>query len=361
MKNHQTYQKRILIDAERTNYVHTGLYHFCKHLINAISLQNANEEHQLKLSAYVPEHEKMIFNNCMPIVVQHSFHKFYKPFLAKFQLFHSTFQGTNYFPFSLKGKVLFTVHDLNFLYEEKTLAKQKKYIGYLNQKLNRADTVIAISEYVKKDLLTYTLVDPEKIKVIHNGCNIPSSAIAEIPLYVPKKNFFFSIGDIVKKKNFHVLPAMLLKNDFELIIAGLSNNPEYKKKIETIAKQLGVWDRVFIVGTVREAEKIWYLQNCTAFACPSVAEGFGLPVIESMHFGKPVLLSTLTSLPEIGGENAYYFENFDPEYISIKTMEALEDHQKNNKVNAIMEWADKFCWNKTASQYLKEYKNLLAQ
>lgn len=350
--------KNILIDAERTNYLHTGLYHFCTHLINTLAMHNRAGEY--RLSTYAPEREHGLFSRNTSVVSQYSLHKFYQPFLAKYQLFHSTFQGSNYFPFCLKGKVLLTVHDLNFLHEGRTLAKQKKCLGRLEKKLSRADSVVAISEYVKGNLLEYTSVAPEKVKVIHNGCNITPSAISEMPAHIPQKPFFFTIGTLTDKKNFHVLPAMLLKNDFELVIAGINQNADYKSKIEATAKELGVSDRVHIVGAINEAEKIWYLQNCTAFSFPSIAEGFGLPVIEAMHFGKPVFLSTLTSLPEIGGKEAYYFENFDPEYMSLKTMDALEDYRKNNKAKAIAQWAAKFNWDKTACQYLEEYERLLS-
>lgn len=350
--------KNILIDAERTNYMHTGLYHFCRHLINSIAVHNRKDEYHL--STYAPEKERGLFNKEISVVSQYSLHKFYQPFLAKYQLFHSTFQGTNYFPFCIKGKVLLTVHDLNFLHENKPLARQKKHLGNLEKKLDRADSVVAISEYVKKDLLEHTSVCPEKVQVIHNGCNIRPEAGVEIPAYQPRKPFFFTIGVITGKKNFHVLPAMLLKNDFDLIIAGVNQSPEYKMKIEATAKELGVQDRVHIIGAISEAEKVWYLQNCLAFAFPSIAEGFGLPVIEAMHFGKPVLLSTCTSLPEIGGKEAYYFENFDPEYMSLKTMEVLEEDRRNNRSEAIIQWASKFSWDKTARQYLNEYDHLLA-
>ena len=350
--------KNILIDAERTNYIHTGLYHFCSHLINTLAIHNRTGEY--RLSTYAPERERGLFNKRISVVAQYSLHKFYQPFLSRYELFHSTFQGSNYFPFCSKGKILLTVHDLNFLHEGKPPERQKKYLANLEKKLNRADTVVAISEFVKHDLLEHTSISPEKIKVIYNGCNILPEAVAEIPAYIPAKPFFFTIGTITGKKNFHVLPAMLLRNDFELIIAGINQNAEYKAKIEATAKVMGVQDRVHIIGGISEAEKIWYLKNCTAFAFPSIAEGFGLPVIEAMHFGKPVLLSTLTSLPEIGGKEAYYFEHFDPGYMSHKTMEVLDDYTRNDRAKEISRWSDKFNWDETARQYLQEYEQLLS-
>ena len=349
--------KNILVDAERTNYVHTGLYHFCSHLINALSLRIDTD--QYCLSSYAPEKERSLFGRHIPMVTQRSLHKFYKPFLDRFQLVHSTFQGTNYFPFCHKGKVLFTVHDLNFMYEGKSLSRQKRYLAHLQKKLDRAETVVAISAYVKSDLLRYTTVHPDKVKVIHNGCNIPDEPPVSRPAYVPEKPFFFSVGTVTAKKNFHVLPSMLLNNDFELVIAGVNQCPDYKQVIETRARELGVIDRVRIVGSITEAEKVWYLKECIAFAFPSIAEGFGLPVIEAMHFGKPVLLSRLTSLPEIGGKEAYYFDSFDPKRMAEQTMEALHHYSTAGRMESIITWSRKFNWQQTADKYLSEYANLL--
>ena len=84
-----------------------------------------------------------------------------------------------------------------------------------------------------------------------------------------------------------------------------------------------------------------------------------LPVIEAMYFGKPVILSTHTSLPEIGGSAAYYFENFEPQHMQIVLCDALEDHKKNNRVNEIKSRALLFNWKQTAHQYHEVYKKLL--
>ena len=72
------------------------------------------------------------------------------------------------------------------------------------------------------------------------------------------------------------------------MIAGVTHQPWYQRKIEEEAKRLGVTERVIFTGAISENDKYWYYQNCTAFVFPSIAEGFGLPVIEAMYFGKPV-------------------------------------------------------------------------
>ena len=82
-------------------------------------------------------------------------------------------------------------------------------------------------------------------------------------------------------------------------------------------------------------------------------------MIEAMYFGKPVLLSTHTSLPEIGGDAAYYFENFEPQHMQERLKKALQDYKTNERVDAIKNRAFYFDWKNTAAQYLEVYDKLL--
>jgi glycosyltransferase involved in cell wall biosynthesis len=93
---------------------------------------------------------------------------------------------------------------------------------------------------------------------------------------------------------------------------------------------------------------------------PSISEGFGLPVIEAMYFGKPVILSTHTSLPEIGGREAYYFQNFDPDEMNKVVVTALNEYDLN-KADRIKQWATQFNWENSANQYLDLYSKLLIE
>ena len=95
----------------------------------------------------------------------------------------------------------------------------------------------------------------------------------------------------MRKKNFHVLPRILKGNDYRLVIAGNISSNSYCAEILEQAREWGVESRVTITGPVSEPVKQWYLQNCDAFVFPSIAEGFGLPVIEAMRYGKPIFTS----------------------------------------------------------------------
>jgi glycosyltransferase involved in cell wall biosynthesis len=154
------------------------------------------------------------------------------------------------------------------------------------------------------------------------------------------------------------LPALLRNNNFQLIISGITQSEEYKQQIIETAQQHGVADRVLFTGSISENDKQWYLQNCTAFVFPSLAEGFGLPVIEAMHFGKPVFLSNLTALPEIGGDAAYYFENFDAAEMQAVLTNGLQHFNNNQQSKIVMERAAMFNWDTIARQYLDVYRSL---
>jgi glycosyltransferase involved in cell wall biosynthesis len=134
---------------------------------------------------------------------------------------------------------------------------------------------------------------------------------------------------------------------------------DYVEKIIGEAKRLGVADRVHLVGPVSNEEKFWYYQHCLAFCFPSKAEGFGLPVLEAMHFGKPVFISRATSLPEIGGDKAYYFDSFDPLAMQEVFEKGMNDYFNNQRTAAIRQHADSFSWNRAVQEYLDVYRKLL--
>ena len=117
-------------------------------------------------------------------------------------------------------------------------------------------------------------------------------------------------------------------------------------------------DRVVFTGAVSENDKQWYMQHCLAFVFPSLAEGFGLPVVEAMYFGKPLLLSSLSSLPEVGGDIAYYFNNFEPAHMQQVLADSLQHYATTKPAEAIKARAQRFSWQAAAKQYLDIYHSL---
>ncbi len=349
--------KKIIFDAERMKYPHTGLFHFCHQLGLALK-ENANPQKE-QLNFFVRKEQHSNFGVDANYIAQHSLHKFLLPPTSKFDIWHSTYQASDYFPFNRKLKVVLTIHDLNFLHEEnKTSQKIKQELKKLQLKINRADSIVAISAFTKQDVCNNLNLTNKKVDVIYNGCNFKTIENILKPQGELPEEFLYTIGTITNKKNFHVLPPLLVNNSKKLIISGIVQNENYYQRIIAEAKKFGVLDRVIFTGSISENDKQWYMSNCAAFVFPSLAEGFGLPVVEAMHFGKPIILSNKTSLPEIGGEAVYYFENFDPLYMQQKLLESVDDFCKKNKAEQVIERANFFNWTIAAKQYLTIYNKL---
>lgn len=348
---------KVLVDLHRLGgNQYNGLYHFCYQLGHHLA---ANPPANMELYFYVPKELEGVFGERVKYAVQQSRDKFYRRGTGQFSVWHVATTLSWYRSFNPKTKNVYTIHDLNFLEEEEyTAASKKKWLRLIQQRVNRADHLTYISRFALEQARQNLDLGHKSFSIIYNGCNVPPPAPYEIPAYKPFAPFLFSIGQLHSRKNFHVLPSLLVKNDMELVIAGLKDFP-YAEKVMDCARKLGVADRVKLVGPVTEKEKYWYYQNCRAFVFPSMGEGFGLPVLEAMHFGKPVFLSTYTSLPEVGGDAAFYFKTFEPECMQEVFENGMKLYNTNGMVSKIKQRSAAFSWDKAADLYLHLYRSLL--
>ena len=126
------------------------------------------------------------------------------------------------------------------------------------------------------------------MRVIHNGLIDQEYPGTARPAFMDGRPFLFTIGDITPKKNFHVLVDLLARLPrYRLVVAGNDGNP-YASEVRRAAAEKGLSERVVLPGIVSDESRYWLYKNCDAFSFPSLTEGFGLPVIEAMQFGKPV-------------------------------------------------------------------------
>lgn len=348
-------EKYTIIDCERMKYPNTGLYHFCKGLGEALVKVSSENS----IGFYVPKLLNGFFGKSVHYFHQQSMHKIVMPSLQQFNCWHATHQTTNYFPFNQKIPILLTVHDLNFLYDpDKSADKKKKYINELQKKIDRANTIVAISQFTANELQKHIQLKQKQVNVIYNGCGIDESINITPPTKIPAQSFLYTIGTIAPKKNFHVLLLLLVNSNQLLVITGITQSEHYKQFIINEATRLGVLNQVIFTGAIAEAEKYWYYINCKAFLFPSLAEGFGLPIIEAMHFGKTVLLSTEGPLPEIGGDCAHYFSSYTQESMQELLQKAIEIDTQSDRKELIKAHAKQFSWETSAKRYLELYKAL---
>lgn len=352
--------RNIVIDCERMKYPYTGLHEYCLRLSKAIF--QLKENINADLFFYTPKNEIDFLGNNASYIKQKSFHKFYNPHTKQASIWHTTYQGSMYFPKTKKTKKVLTIHDLNFLYDiQKSQKKKKKYLDLLQKKIDQASYITAISNFTLQEIRKHLKTDNIPVRVIYNGCDCLTDYKQTQPETINTKTpFLFTIGTIARKKNFHVLPALLVGNDFRLIIAGIIQEKEYYDHILSEAQKHNVSERVIFTGPITNAEKYWYYNHAAMFLFPSLSEGFGIPVVEAMSQGTPVLTSTFTALPEIAGDSGYYFNSFEPDDMQSVLMQSLNDFNSNPiKKYHLIERSKKFNWQDAAFQYIDIYNSLL--
>lgn len=271
-------------------------------------------------------------------------------------LWHSTHQDSPYLP--QKGtQFVLTIHDLNFLEKYSSSIRHKWRLRLIQKKIDRASAITAISEFTANHVREHLDTRDLPLYVIHNGCVLPTGP-PTTPMQPVKGNFLFTIGVIQPRKNIEVLiPMMKLLPDFKLVIAGY-NQPKYGEYLKNLVDEAGLHTRIIFTGPITDTEKHWYYSQCCGLVLPSRSEGFGLPVIEAMHAGKPVFLSTSTSLPEIGGKDAFYWEDFDPAQMKDVLEKGLSSWSPE-KSAIVQQWSSKFSWQNAAQKYWEVYKSLL--
>jgi glycosyltransferase involved in cell wall biosynthesis len=353
---------RIILDCNLMKYSHSGLYHYCQYLGDHINQLLAAENQPLML-LYLPPRRKLRLAAEPYHLVEERWHKLFKPFLKDCRVWHAPFQSGRILPDKKRYpaiKVVLTVHDLNVLHEGKPAAVQQKSLAHTQSLIDQSDAIVCISEFTKSDVLAHCRVGDKPVYVIYNGLNKAPDQVGEPTAYKPERSFLLGIGYQNRKKNYHVLLPLLQSNpDLELLLVGHHDDPAYVEQMRQSAQAMGVSDRLHLLGTVSEGDKVWYLKHCKAFLHPSLAEGFGLPVIEAMQFGKPVFLSTATSLPEVGGDAAFYFPDFAADVVQHVYAEGMKTYESTPRADAIRQQATRFSWEESARQYLAVYQSLM--
>ncbi len=358
MLGYECMKKTVLLDLGKLKDLCCGLGQVSHQL--GMKLDGYDDE-DIKIKFLLPHGFSRVFKaESEPL----SLRRRYFPFICKkYDLWHAIHQDSAYFPSSRSAPYVLTIQDLNFL-EEKSRSKARKRLKRLQQKVSRASVVTVASKYteqiVRKNLNLKRGNQEIPVFTVYQGIDLSVSPQKKINFSLSGK-FLFTIGTILDKKNFGVLINFLKRlPDYQLVIAGRKDT-EYARMIEKKVEALGLGGRVILPGMISEEEKRWLYRYCEAFVFPSKYEGFGMPVLEAMYFGKPVFLSTWSSLPEIGGEYAYYWKDFSPETMEkVFLMKMAEFRANPNRSKEIKEYAERFNWDNTVGAYLKIYKDVLA-
>lgn len=231
--------------------------------------------------------------------------------------------------------------------------------------LKEASIIAAISNATKNDILKFYKVDRKKIKVIYNGYNdLTVFNKGSVEWDKVKRPFFLFVGKVKYRKNVHgILDAFISFKrktgaNCRLVIAGGYGDGYYQKLIKKISKNDLLEDVIF-TGYVDEKEKYALYKNAIALVFPSLTEGFGMPIVEAMSLGTPVITSNIPSTAEVASDAALIVDPFDIKGLA-NSMDSIffDKGMRANLAKKGLERAKMFSWHKTAKEYLDLIKNI---
>ena len=259
-----------------------------------------------------------------------------------------------------------TIHDMGYLhFPEAHTPLHRRYLRLSTWWSARAASrVIAISGATRDDLVRYAGVSPAKISVIHHGLSprfqpVPkASAIVQARFGIAEPYFCY-IGTVQPRKNlvrlieaFALVVASAPARPLALVIAG--KRGWLSEAIEQRAAALGIAERVRFTGYVPDADVPALLSGALAFAFPSLYEGFGMPVLEAMACGAPVLTASTSSLPEVAGHAALLVDPADTSAIAGGMAQLLDDAALRAELRARgLARAAAFTWQRCAAETLR--------
>ncbi len=269
---------------------------------------------------------------------------------------------THYGPRFSRIPTIVSVMDLSYLHYPQTFKKNDLYqlTKWTEYSVKKAKKVITISNSSKNDIIKYYKVRPEKVKVVHLGLkNLSMNAPSEKDLkeFGVNQKFILFVGTLQPRKNisrlieaFSRLPKEI-SSDHQLVIIGKKG--WLYEDILSAPEKYNVKDKVVFLDYISDEDLPNFYRKAEVFVLPSLYEGFGLPVLEAMRYGCPVITSNVSSLPEAGGDAAQYFEPEDVDDIKKSIEKVLTDRSLREKmIERGREHYKKFTWEKAAKEVL---------
>ena len=370
-------------DAKRIVRNNTGLGNYCRTLINDMIRCNDNN---MKLLLYTPDkgrdtlrNQIIESDNSRFIFPKKKLGKIYKSLWRtkyivkqliddKVQIFHGL---SGELPLGLQNsgiKSVVTIHDLIFLRYPQYYhwIDRKIYTWKFRQTIRQADRIIAVSECTKRDILEFGKINPEKISVIYQSCN---PRFTEMPTeneienttkkYDLPKRYLLNVGTIEERKNLMlaVKSLRLLPEDIHLVAVG--KQTKYADKIKKIANKIGVSHRLHLLSGVSDDELNVIYKKAEVFVYPSRYEGFGIPIIEAIFCGLPVVACTGSCLEEAGGPSCLYVNPDDTEAMSKSIMQLLDnEEERRERIISSMEYVQKYKGMNIANAVFEVYEKL---
>jgi len=274
-------------------------------------------------------------------------------------------------PFRRNCKSVITIHDLNFLLYPHFLTPQSaRYYGQIDQAVRNCDHIIAVSESTKRDIIHLTGAPEEKITVVYEAANPIYRPLGDEELPGPVKGrlgiddaFVLFVSTIEPRKNVPTLLMayrQLLDNyhaDVNLVLAG--EKGWLFDEVFALVEKLGLKERVRFLGSVSPEELLGLYNAAHLLVHPAFYEGFGLPPLEAMACGTPIVVSNTSSLPEVVGDAALLVEPTDVDGMAVAIWRLISDEAlRQRMIHRGLKRARRFSWKKAALETLEIYHRL---
>ena len=363
-------------DAKRIVRNGTGLGSYGRTLVNDLA------KYPLTLRLYAPDEgrddlrNQIVQSEHISFHIPHStFHPFWRSYgMVKdlkrdgVQLFHGL---SGELPIGIRKsgiKSVVTIHDLIFLRHPEFYnpVDVKLYTWKFRQTLREADHIIAISECTKRDILEYggQDVSEDKITLVYQSCSprfdISRPPAPSHPRTPETKRYILSVGSIEARKNTLLAVKALpyLPSDVSLVLVG--RHTKYTDTILAYAKEHQLEHRVKVMHGVPDTDLPALYAGAEAFVYPSVYEGFGIPIIEAISCGLPVVACTGSCLEEAGGPDSFYVAPDDFLGMANAIRQSLKGADgREERIKRSMDYIQRFNGNDVAGQVYELYKKLL--
>lgn len=365
---------KIGFDGKRTTQNLTGLGNYSRYIIRLLAklhpennyiiyaLKSPSQDSAITGAEYQYPNEKIIKSYWRSYGVVKDLAK------QKIDLFHGL---SNEIPYGLKKEGIpsvVTIHDLIFL-------RFPGYYSFINRIIYKikfryaalhADKVIAISQQTKKDLVEYFGINEDRIEVIYQNCDpIFHQKISQthrdtiIKKYHLPVKYLLNVGTIEERKNLMLIVKALRQiENAHLVVVGKETS--YTKKVKDFITENKLAERVHFLKNVAHADLPAIYQQAELFIYPSRFEGFGIPIIEALHSGLPVIAAKGSCLEEAGGPGSIYVDPDDDAELAKQIKDILENSEKKAKMmSAGRLYLEKFEDKKIADQLIQLYKNVI--
>jgi glycosyltransferase involved in cell wall biosynthesis len=274
-------------------------------------------------------------------------------------------------PLFSKNKVIITVHDIAFKSLKNVFTWKTKLWKNFITKLSvlKADKIIAISKFTKEEIINaYGIGVGDKTEVVLNGFNdfskdeIKYDNIKKEILDLSDEKFILTVSTISPRKNIDGLirayNASKVKDNYKLVVAG-SYGWMYEE-VFNVVKELNISDRVIFTNKINDDELKYLYKNCDMLAYVSFYEGFGLPPLEAMSYGKPCMVSNKSSIPEVVGDAALLVNPASIDEMSEGIEKIVINYELKEKLSQLgLKNINRFSWENCASESRELYKSLL--